>query len=146
MSVGWSRRAFVAGGASLVGIGSVCVLVPRAAAALLDPAPLKNLAVRRSTFLPLVGQTFQIVHDRGSLTVILRQVSDLEPSVRPGAEDQFSLIFTDARLRPALPQGTYSISHARQGGISLFVAPVGRRQTAQEYQAVIDSRPLTAIS
>ena len=40
MSVGVSRRAFLAGGASLAGIGSVCVLVPGAAAAVLfDKVP-----------------------------------------------------------------------------------------------------------
>ncbi len=145
MSGDLSRRSVLAGGASLAGIGSVSVLVPQAAAAL-TRTRTGNLALRRSTFLPLVGRTFRIVHDRGSLTVVLRQVSDLKPSARPGAENQFSLIFTDARLRPALPQGTYSVSHAGQGRISLFVVPVGRRQTAQQYQAIIDSRPRAAIS
>jgi Domain of unknown function (DUF6916) len=145
MSVGLSRRAFLAGGASFVAIGSVNGLVPRATAAVLTPALRGGLAFRRSTFAPLLGQKFQIIHDRGSLTVVLSQVNDLKPTVRPGAEDQFSLIFTDAGLRPALPQETYSISHARQGQISLFVVPNGLRQTAQHYQAIIDSRPLTAI-
>ena len=145
MSVGLPRRAFLVSGASLAGAGWVGALAPRAAAAP-ELARLKNLALRRSAFLPLLGQTFRIAHDQGSLLVTLSQVSDLRPSIRPGAEDQFSLIFTDARLRPALSQGTYSISHVRRGQITLFVVPVGRRQTAQQYQVVIDSRPLTAFS
>jgi uncharacterized protein DUF6916 len=140
MSVDLSRRSVLAGGASLIAVGSVCALAPPAAA-VLAPAASNSLALRRSTFLPLVGQAFQIVHDRGSLTVVLRRVSDLKAAVRPGAEDQFSLIFTDARIRPAIPQGTYSIRHARHGLISLFVVPVGRRQTTQQYQAIIASRP-----
>ena len=145
MSVGLSRRAFLAGGASLAGIGSATVLVPRATAAVLAPAGVKKLALRRSAFLPLVGQTFRIASDRGGLTVTLRQVNDLKPAVRPGAEDQFSLIFTDTRLRPALPQGTYAISHPRRGQISLSVIPIGLRRTAQHYQIIIDSRPRAAI-
>jgi hypothetical protein len=94
--------------------------------------------MRRSAFVPLVGDTFEIIHERGSLPVVLRQVSDLKPTLRPGAEDQFSLMFTDARLRPALQEGTYGIRHARQGRIALFVAPVDRPQTTQHYQAIIN--------
>jgi hypothetical protein len=146
MSVSVSRRAFLAGGASLAGIGSVCVLVPGAAAAVVQATSSRSLAIRRSAFVPLVGQTFQIVGDRRSLSVVLRQVNDLVPAVRPGAEDQFSLVFTDTSLHPVLRQGTYPIRHARQGWTSLFVAPVDRRRTAQHYQATIDSRSLTAIS
>lgn len=147
MRPGLSRRAFLAGGASLAGIGSVSVLVPQgAAAAVLTPTTLKKLAYRRSTFLPLVGQAFQIIDSQGSITVVLRQVADLQPTVRPGTEDQFSLIFREAAAQPALAQGTYSIGHAGQGRISLFVVPVGPRQATQKYQAVIDSRPLATIS
>lgn len=140
-----SRRSVIAGGASFVGIGSVRALVPRASAALTEARPEK-LALRRSAFLPLVGQAFQIVHDRGALTVVLRQVRDLGPSARPGAEDQFSLIFTDAGRRTALQQGTYAIRHARRGRLSLFVVPIGARRTSQRYQAIINSRPRAAIS
>jgi hypothetical protein len=139
MSVGLSRRAFLAGGASLAAIGAVSGVVSRGAAAVLHPARLKNLALRRSTFVPLVGQPFQIAHDQGSLTVVLREVSDLGPSVRPGAEGQFSLTFADAGLRSALPQETYSFSQPRLGRISLFIVPVGLARTAQLYQAIINS-------
>jgi hypothetical protein len=139
MSINLSRRSVLAGGASLVAVGSVCALAPPAAAVVV-PTPLNHLALRRSTFLPLIGQAFQIAHDRGSLTVILRRVSDLNPGGRPGAEHQFSLFFTDARIQPSIPQGTYCIRHARRGRISLFVVPVGRRKTPQQYQAIITSR------
>lgn len=145
MSVSLSRRAFLAGGASLAGVGSVCALAPRAAAAMLASAGTSKLALRRSAFLPLVGQSFRIIHDRDSLTVVLRQVIDLMPSVRPGAENQFSLIFTGTGLQPALPQGTYAIRHARRGRIFLFVVPVGPSGDTQHYEAIIDSRPLAAI-
>jgi len=143
MSVGLPRRTFLAFGASLAGAGWAGVLTSRAAAAP-ELATSRNLALRRSVFLPLLGQTFRIAHAGGSLTVVLSQVSDLKPTVRPGAEDQFSLVFTDARLRPALSQGTYSVSHARRRH-SLFVVPVDRREIVQRYQVIIDSRPLTAI-
>ena len=139
MSVTLSRRAFLAGGASLAAIGAVSGVVSRGAASVLHPDRMRNLAFRRSTFVPLVGQHFRIIHDHGSLTVVLREVSDLGPSVRPGAEGQFSLMFADAGLRPALPGETYSISHPRLGRISLFITPVGLARTTQFYQAIINS-------
>ena len=140
MSAGLSRRTFLVCSGSLAGVGWWGVMAPGAVAA---PAlaTTKNLAYRRSAFLPLLGQTFRIVHNRGSLTGVLRQVSDLQPSVRPGAEDQFSLIFTHRGLRPALSQGTYPLSHARRGQISLVVVPIGRSETSHHSQAIIDSRP-----
>ena len=144
MSVGLPRRAFLALGASLAGAAWAGVLAPRTAAVAELAIPW-NLGLRRSAFLPLLGKTFRIAHDAGSLTVVLSQICDLDPTVRPGAEDQFSLIFTDARLRPAIPQGTYSVTQGRRGR-SLFVVPVGRRETAQHYQAVIDCRPLASIA
>jgi hypothetical protein len=145
MSGGLSRRAFLAGGTSLVGLGAVAVTLP-GAAAVLPSLAAKGLAMRRSAFLTLVGETFEIVHDRGSLPVVLHEISDLKPTLQPGAEDQFSLMFTDARVRPALEQGTYGIIHARRGRIALFVAPVDRRSTTQHYQVIINSRSLTPIS
>jgi hypothetical protein len=104
------------------------------------------MAMRRSAFVPLVGETFQIIHDQGALPVILRQVSDLQPTVQSGAEHQFSLMFADTELRPPLQGGSYGISHAGQGRIALFVAPVDRPHTAQHYQAIINSRSATPNS
>ncbi len=125
----------------MAGAGWVGVLGPRAVAGTDQAAPAK-LALRRSAFLPLVGQTFQIARGRSSRNVVLRQVGDLKPTVRPGAEDQFSLIFTNAGHRPVLLQGTYLIRHTRRSQVSLFLVPVGERETVQRYQAIIDSRPL----
>lgn len=140
MNAGFSRRAFLASGASLAGAAWAGALAPRAAALAL--ATRRHLALRRSAFLPLLGRTFRISHESGSLSVVLRQVNDLKPTALPGAEDQFSLIFTDSGLRPVLSQGTYSVSHVGRGRISLFVVPVDRRETVQHYQAIVDSRPL----
>lgn len=141
MSEGFSRRAFLACGASLAGVGMAGVLASPAAAAPAQVAAPARLAMRRSAFLPLLGRTFLIAHDRGSLAVVLHQVSDLKPTVRRGAEDQFSLVFTHSGRHPALSQGTYSISRRGRGRISLFVVPVGHSETVQHYQAIIDSRP-----
>lgn len=140
MSAGLSRRAFLASGTLLAGVGWAGALASRAVAV---PVLVtrKKLAMRRSAFAPLVGQTFRMTHGHGSLTVVLRQVGDLDPSVHPGLEDQFSLIFTGRRLRPTLSQGTYTISHPWRGRISLFVVPVSRSKTAQDYQAIINNRP-----
>jgi hypothetical protein len=107
--------------------------------------------MRRSAFLPLLGQTFRIRHNAGSETVVLRQVNNLRPCVKPGAQDQFSLMFSGSGHRPALSQGTYSISHPRHGRISIFIVPVGiviagGSENGQRYLAVIDSRPLATFS
>ena len=142
MSAGFSRRAFLGSGASLAGAGWVGAQASRAAAATGPSGTREPLAMRRSTFLPLLGQSFRMARGGESLTVVLRKVMDLKPATRPGAEDQFSLIFSHSRLRPAVQQGTYSISHPRRGRISLFVVPVGRRQYVQQYQVIIDNRPL----
>lgn len=141
MSANFSRRAFLASGASLAGAGWVGMRAPGASAAAALTGSRK-LALRRSAFLPLLGQVFRIAHDAGSLAVVLRQVSDLKPTVRPGAEDQFSLIFTGTGRQAVLSQGTYHVSHPGRGRISLFVVPVGSHGTAQQYQAIIDSRPV----
>jgi hypothetical protein len=119
---------------------------PAAAVKVWASAPSTTIALRRSAFVPLVGDTFEIIHQGGSLPVVLRQVTDLKPTLRPGAEDQFSLMFTDARLRPALQDGTYGISHPRHGRIALFVTPIDRPQTTQHYQAVINHSVRKAIN
>jgi hypothetical protein len=146
MSGGLSRRAFLVGSAALAGTGAAALLAPGGAAAVISAARSRAIDMRRSAFVPLLGETFEIVHADGALPVVLRQVSDLEPAVRPGCEDEFSLMFTDARLRPPLEQGIHVISHARQGQIALFVAPVERRQTVQRYQVIVNNRSLTLIS
>lgn len=144
MSDGLSRRSVLSSAASLAAIGSACALIPGAAATVLGPVADKKLGLRRSAFLPLVGQKFKIGPGRGA-AVVLREVTDLGPSARSGAEDQFSLIFANGKAEPVVPQGTYSIAHARQGRISLFIVPVGRDQTIQQYQAIVNARPVTAI-
>lgn len=140
MSADFPRRAFLVFGASLAGAGWAGVLSTPAAAAptLARPA---NLGLQRSAFLPLLGRTFRIGQGRDSLVVVLRQVSDLKPTVRPGSEHQFSLIFSCPRRRLGLPQGTYPVSHRGGDWISLFIVPVGRLGTTQQYQAIIDSLP-----
>lgn len=154
MTFGMSRRALIASGASLAGAAWAGLPAPRAMAATGRTRPVRSeparigrggLALRRSVFIPLVGQPFRVAHQHGSLTVILRRVSDLDPSGKTDAEKQFSLVFSDDRLAPLLSQGTYPISHAGRGRVSLFIVPVGPRKTAQQYQAIIDSRPLTAF-
>ena len=144
MSDGLSRRSVLSSAASLAAIGSACAFIPGAASAVLAPVAPKKLDLRRSAFLPLVGQKFQIGPGRGA-PVVLREVTDLGPSARSGAEDQFSLIFANGKAGPVIPQGTYSIAHARQGQISLFIVPVGRDEAVQQYQAVVNSGPMTAI-
>jgi len=106
--------------------------------------------MRRSAFLPLLGQKFEIAHEGGSLAVVLRQVANLKPCVKRGAEDQFSLIFSGSGRRRALSQGTYSVRHPRRGRISLFIVPVGvaaagGSKTDRQYQVIIDSRPLASF-
>jgi hypothetical protein len=49
--------------------------------------------------------------------------------------DQFSLIFTSLIL-PWLPQGTYTLVHADQTEIILFIVPIGPIGNTMRYECV----------
>ena len=128
-----SRRAFLAGAASVAAVTVLPVATAeRAMAVVSGSGPLK-----RSTFTPLLHSSFQMVDTSGrSLTVVLSQVNDLKPVVAPGSETRFGLVF-EGPLSAARPQGTYRLRHSRIGEVLLFVVPVDRAVRNRQYEAII---------
>lgn len=121
-----------AGGSA--GAAAFVALNPQLAAAATaiggDPAHL-----RRSTYLPLIGQQFSLGWWGSSSSLLLAQISDL--SHLKGREDAFSLTFLgDA----ATPDGGASVAlrHPKLGRFELFLVPIDREGDPQRYEAVIN--------
>jgi hypothetical protein len=96
----------------------------------------------RMAFAGAVGTDFQVhVGALEASTVRLESVTDLvtpagAPAPTPGKEG-FSLLFTGPS-KSTFHQGTYTLSHPTLGGFALFLVPVGPRDSATRYEAVIN--------
>ncbi|MDX6655536.1 MAG: hypothetical protein QOH62_329 [Solirubrobacteraceae bacterium] len=115
---GVTRRSLLrtGGTATLVAIvGTRPWSIATAAAAESSPAYL-----RRSSYLPLVGDTFRV----GNGSILLDEVSG-------DREDVFGLTFSGDPLE----QGIHNLRHPQLGTFSLFIAPVGG---AVDKQVVVD--------
>jgi hypothetical protein len=121
-----SRREFASGGAAL---------------ALLSTVPWSHAArpasLARSRFTPFVGAPFRLTGDGDDAEVVLAEIGDLRPVLRPGDEGRFSLLFAARRGQPAA-DGIRTLSSHRFGAVRLFVAPVGRGGQERCYQAIIN--------
>jgi hypothetical protein len=115
---GVTRRSLLrtGGAATLVAlVGTRPWSVASAAAA--DSAPAY---LRRSSYLPLVGETFRV----GTRSLRLEEVGGER-------EDVFGLTFSGDPLE----QGIHNLRHPRLGTFALFIAPVG---VAADKQIVVD--------
>jgi hypothetical protein len=92
-----------------------------------EPLRQAPAALRRSTWLPLVGERFAVA------SVPLRLVE-----VR-GRDDAFALLFHGAR-RPRLEQAVRRIAHPAMGAVDLLIVPVGLPRRGQDYEVVINRR------
>jgi hypothetical protein len=110
--------------AAVAGAGLPAYLAPRARAA---------TSLGRSRFEPLVGQIFRI----GPTSLRLTAVEDLPDA--SGSERAFSLVFHGAH-RNDLRQGTYTLAKTGAGRFEMFLVPVGRARSGQDYQAIFDRR------
>jgi hypothetical protein len=91
--------------------------------------------VNVSVFEACLGQTFRAVGLEGTAYDLeLSEAKALEP--RPGLthlgirEDPFSLMFKASAGAP-LPQGSYTLEHARIAPFDLFLVPIGVRHPSQ---------------
>jgi Domain of unknown function (DUF6916) len=128
-----TRRHLIAAGGS-AGVAAFVALNPQVAAAASafagDPAHL-----RRSTYLPLMGQQFSLGWWGSSSSVMLASIADL-PYLK-GREDAFSLTFLGEAATP--PEGApVALRHPKLGRFELFLAPIGRETDMQRYEAVIN--------
>ena len=96
-----------------------------------------SVALRRSTFTPLLNQSFTMSNSDGSASVVLREISDLQPVRVANDEDRFSLLF-HAPLGSDLDQGVYTFDNPYLGSVVLLAVPVDQVHTDRHYEVVVN--------
>jgi hypothetical protein len=87
--------------------------------------------------MPFRGATFRMTGGGESADVMLADVRDLSPVLRPADEQRFLLLFTAARdHQPA--NGIRKFRNGDFGEIDLFVSPIGQNAESLNYQVIIN--------
>jgi hypothetical protein len=91
-------------------------------------------------FRPAVGQPFAIdAGDGGTVELTLTEARTIEPGTAPtddaGHRAPFALDF-QGPADPVLPQAIYRIVNDAVGTLEIFVVPVGRTNSATNYEAI----------
>ncbi len=99
------------------------------------------LELELENFKPLVGDSFAVTptHEGQPFEVVLASVEPApygDPSTHNGRRMPFSLLFL-AEGATHVPQQTCTFSHAAAGETPLFVVPLGPKDGAMRYEAVI---------
>jgi len=88
-------------------------------------------------FSPLVGDRFELRLDDGSTcSAALVEAKALQAPLFQGRQP-FSLLF-EGPPQPLLPQRIYRVSHPQLDAIDIFLVPVGRTQSAAQYEAIFN--------
>lgn len=104
------------------------------ASAALDPAYL-----RRASYAGLVGQTFTVSWWGGSARLTLDAVEDLAGKGLAGRDDAFALVFSaDPSASLDRQDGPVTLSHPKLGSFQLFLPPVDRAASRQDYEAIVN--------
>ena len=99
------------------------------------PAP-DTVIYRLATYLPLVGERFEVGDGDGAATLELVAADE-----HRGAGESFSLRFAST-ADAFLPQGSYPLAHPALGPFSLFLVPLGPGSSGvHELEAVINQLP-----
>ena len=89
----------------------------------------------RDSFAPFLETSFEVALV-GSPAVALKLASiGTAGAGLPGAREPFSLIF-HGPLTPTLRQGTFTLTHADLGPLSIFLVPIGGLGAAMRYEAI----------
>jgi hypothetical protein len=142
---GITRRGLLASGATaaaaLAVAGSVRVASSRAS------PPVGVLALRRSTFAPLVGQRFRLRTTAGQTAparlAAVRDYGDGRLFDRIGSDLAFVLLFHTPPGATRLDQDVMTVEHDAIGSVGLLVSPAGTGRRGQDYTAVIDTAVFT---
>ena len=89
--------------------------------------------LRRATYLPLVGDSFEIARADGS-RVELRLI---EARALPSRGEAFSLLFQGSD-GTVLESAIHRLEHPGLGAVELFLGPVGPTLGRREYEAVVN--------
>jgi hypothetical protein len=126
-----TRRRFVGAGAGFAGL----LIAPSAWARSSAATARKTLV--RSHFKPIVGAKLKMTGGGNDVDVVLSEITDLVPRLRPDDPNRFALVFTAPRdHRPT--SGIRTLQHDAFGQVALFVSPVDRGVKAHHYEAVIN--------
>ncbi|MSQ47491.1 MAG: hypothetical protein EXR78_03735 [Deltaproteobacteria bacterium] len=129
-----TRRQFVTtvAGLAIAGLASTRAM---AAPAVTPSRGSLTGPLRKSVFLPLIGQTFTVSGRSPWLTPMkLTKVSDGSSSKRT---EQFSLVFAGPRDVRFL-EGIYTITHSVAGKTKMLLQPKGRDAYNRYYTAVFN--------
>jgi len=89
-------------------------------------------------FSPLVGDDrFELQLDDGSACSAALVEAKALPTPAFQGRQPFSLLF-EGPPQPTLPQRIYRLSHPQLDAMDIFLVPVGRTQTATQYEAVFN--------
>jgi len=122
----------------LAAVGVTGGLAEQAAVAASRPAriPLPHAKdLRRTTFQPLVGTTFNVAVAGGAQALVLAKINE-HPTARPGRGECFSLIFSSSDS--TAQSGTHTLTHPSLGSFGMFISPVGDQPSGQQYESVIN--------
>ena len=98
---------------------------------------LVPVSLTRSTFSPLLGQSFRVTGGAYLANLVLDEVNDLSPVSKIDDEHRFSLIFTGPPHGPRIDE-IAEFRHEDVGAFSMFVTPVDRVANATLYEAVVN--------
>ncbi|MEM7357654.1 MAG: hypothetical protein AAF431_00950 [Pseudomonadota bacterium] len=83
-----------------------------------------------------LNSNFVIELDEGELNLELVEVSSVvAEKTETGQAEPFSALFRSDR-QEGLEQGVYTLKHAEQGDITLFVVPIGPDDVGMRYEAI----------
>jgi hypothetical protein len=129
------RRLLQSGGAALaVAVIDMHSWVPALAASGSSNAPAY---LRRSSYIPLAGQSFTAISGDQSQALKLVSISDVERAGLAGADDAFVLELSGA-LGQTIEQAVHTFKHPTLGSFDVFVTPVDLPQSSQSYAVVVD--------
>ncbi len=84
-------------------------------------------------FTPLVGTEFVLTTSDFPMALMLKEAAPSGPNSVKGRP--FSLLFHGPAL-PALPQGTYSLTHINLGRTDIFLVPISSTGEQRVYEAI----------
>lgn len=93
--------------------------------------------VTSETFVPFVGQGFEMVFSDARLSFTLAEVRPLGPARKPDLRAPFAVVF---RGRPSLrlPQRIYRLENASLGAMEIFLVQIGDGAEGSLFEAIFN--------
>jgi hypothetical protein len=102
--------------------------------------------LREATYRPLVGNTFKVVREGGTVDLELTGVRSLGPlryrDQLIAGKEHFALEF-EGHGPDRLPSSLQTFAHPDLGRFQLFVSPVGLSSSTPRYEAIVNTFDMT---